>query len=182
MCLKRLDLYLSSRWGVLCTEHPENFSPGSFLSASASLAEWITSGWCGLKTQWSIWNPFLHSPHSFLKNLEEHKREYCFILQFCLFDILLPGSWNGADIRQGEQTDLKVHFSHYHQVKSGGPRHTPGCARALRGTGRRPARSPLGCQWAQLLWRPGGGPCRPGRNLKRKDETDVTFEVNKERF
>ncbi len=43
--------YLSSRLGVLCTEHRENSSPGSILSASASWAGWITSGWCGLKTQ-----------------------------------------------------------------------------------------------------------------------------------
>lgn len=68
-CIKSV-FYLSSRWGVLCTEHPENSSPGSILSASAFWAGWITSGWCGSKTQWSIWNPFPHSPHSFLKNLE----------------------------------------------------------------------------------------------------------------
>lgn len=78
-----LGCYLSSRWGVLCTEHPENSSPGSILSASASWAGWITSGWCGLKTQWSIWNPFPHSPHSFLKSLKvmSQKWNYCIILQ-----------------------------------------------------------------------------------------------------
>lgn len=36
--------YLSSILKVLCTEHPESFSPGSILSASASWVEWSASG------------------------------------------------------------------------------------------------------------------------------------------
>lgn len=61
--------YLSSRWGVLYTEHPVNSSPGSILSASAFWAAWITSGWYGLKTQWSIENPSHRNQRSFLKTL-----------------------------------------------------------------------------------------------------------------
>lgn len=73
-------IYLSSRWGVLCTKHPENSSPGSILSASAFWAVWKVSGWCDWKTRWSIWIPFHHSPHSFLKNLQDIKMQqlHCF--------------------------------------------------------------------------------------------------------
>lgn len=65
-----------------------------------------------------------------------------------------------------EHTDLKVHFSHSRQARSGGPRHTPGCARGRRGTWLRPARSLLGLRWALLPWRPGGGLYQPDRNLR----------------
>lgn len=86
-------------------------------------------------------------------------------------------------LRPREQTDLKVHFSHSRQARSGGPRHTPGCAQGCWGIWRRPARSLLGLRWTLLLWRPGGGPCRPDRSLRRgEEETDVIFEEVKKGF
>lgn len=82
-----IPFHLSSKWGVLCTEHHGSSSPGSILSASASWVGWITSDWCDLKTQWSIWNPFPHSPHSFLKNLEEQVAQVSIILLNLLHEI-----------------------------------------------------------------------------------------------
>lgn len=64
--------YLSSRWELPCTEHPACSSPGSTLSASASSAVWIISGWCGLRTQWSSETLSHHSPRSSLKILYKH--------------------------------------------------------------------------------------------------------------
>lgn len=70
-----LLFHLSSRWGVLYTEHPVNSSPGSILSASAFWAAWITSGWYGLKTRWSIGNLSPRSRRSFLKNLPRKTKQ-----------------------------------------------------------------------------------------------------------
>lgn len=74
-----------------------------------------------------------------------------------------------------EQTDLKVHFSHSRQAESGGPQRTPGCARGRWGTWRRPARSLLGLRWALSPWRPGGGLCRPDRNLTTGERGVFSF-------
>lgn len=74
-----------------------------------------------------------------------------------------------------EQTDLKVHFSHSRQAESGGPQRTPGCAQGRWGTWRRPARSLLGLRWALSPWRPGGGLCRPDRNLTTGERGVFSF-------
>lgn len=61
--------YLSSRWELPCTEHPVCSSPGSTLSASASSAVWIISGWYGWRTLWNSGTPSHRSLCSSLKIL-----------------------------------------------------------------------------------------------------------------
>lgn len=164
--------YLSSKWGVLCTEHPENSSPGSILSASASWAESITSGWCDLKTQWSIWNPFHHSPYSFPKNLVGIKWNQIYLTVMVHGSPhFIPSSWLTC-------TDLKVHFSHCHLAKIGGPQHKPRYAQGHWGTWHPPTQNRLVLQQTLLLWSPDAGPYQPDRTLRveQRNKYDVMMK------
>ncbi len=197
--------YLSSRWGVLCTEHPESSSPGSILSASASWAGWITSGWCGSKTQWSIWNPFPHSPRSFLKNLEvmQQKWKSCIILKtfftaqsnvwtaqgnsrahsFCQELKMMLIAIRYLAISSLSSQTMGTHWpkSAFFPFSSGKKRRSTAHTRMCSGTpgDLAPTSSkPAGTSMGSVAMETAGGPCRPDRTLRRKDFSQSKKETD----
>lgn len=80
-------------------------------------------------------------------------------------------------LRSWGQTDLKVHFSHSRRAKSGGPRHTPECARGCWETWHQLTRSLLGLQWALLLWWQDGGPFQPDKILENDNAFSEDVQI-----